>query len=169
MKMKRVTLEIVLECPANKDPFSYVSISGGQTIKKVQKNITKEEELGEVDTPWGQKMREFYTVRKFIQDGVLAALKTIADDYRVRVYGNTTVDPFYSNRKGFSYWMEIDRKSRAVGVGPRPLQGMTFELEQGVVTVRVGEYSTRVFTTISLSDPNFVDAIKNMVLKRLKK
>lgn len=169
MKMKRVTLEIVLECPANKDPFSYVSISGGQTVKRLQKNVTKEEALGEVDTPWGQKMREFYTVRKLIQDGVLAALKTIAKDYRVRVYGNTTIDAYYSNRKGFSYWMEMDRKSRTYGIGPRSLQGMTFELEQGVVTVRVGEYATKIFTTISLSDPNFVDSVKNMILKRLKK
>lgn len=170
MKMKRVTIQIVMDYPANHDPFKYISISGGQLTRVSEKKIIAETDLGEVDPPWGQKRREFYAVRKIVQDGVRAGVD--GEHVVVTVYGSHYAD--------CSYWFDINTKEAATlsykhnakrDSRYEPIRGMRVTLSQGILTwskASGGWGEHKKVATMSVGNPNIVDEIAEFIRKRLK-
>ena len=84
-QMQRTTFEIVLEHPATDCPLQYVHTSGGEIVKVVSQEVTKVEDLGAIEMPWDQKVREFNAVKKLLNE----AVQSVSSLYSVRGTSNS--------------------------------------------------------------------------------
>lgn len=174
MLMKRVTIQITMDYPAKYSPFDYIHFSGGKLISNLNKQILKDEELGDVDPPWGQKMREFNAVKAMLGEGIRTALA----DYNVSVtvYG-------YTNDGEYTYDIGIYHKSTSPDDGypdygiPKPINqfvnGLDVKCVKGTLTWLGNKTWPQhsppvVLRTMSIGNPNIVAEITEFIRERIK-
>ena len=68
MKKKRITVQLVLEVPANAKLDRVVHIKGGGTVVNKGMTVTATEDIGDVALPHEMRRAECYTVRKLFQE-----------------------------------------------------------------------------------------------------
>ena len=158
MKKKKTTVEIVIEHPEKQSPFDYMDFKGGALVNVVSKKIIKEEELGDVDTPWGQKMREFYAVRKIIAEGVRAGLK---DHYTVNVYGGTYAGLYYS--------LNIHAKKGGPELPEKLENRLSLNISCDKGTLTWTDRWDKVLARMSVGDPYVGVVIENFIEDLIKK
>lgn len=84
MKIKKVTMEVVLELPANADPRNKILLNASSEAYKLYPiKITKEEDLGEVILPWQKAAHQ----RNMIRGLIIKLLKEICVPYTADVWG----------------------------------------------------------------------------------
>lgn len=164
MKMKRAVIQITMDFPAKQSPFDYIAISGGRLVSNLKQEILKEEDLGDVDMPWAQKSREYYAVRRLIQDGVTAGI----DDAGVSVvvYGSHYSDTF-------SYWLSIDLKKDPGYLSTKlkklgPIEVLRAYCDKGVLRWS-NNREEKTLATMSVGNPNISTEIADLIKKLLKK
>lgn len=168
MKMKRVTVQLTIECPEDLNPLGKIRMGGGQATTCKEMAILKEEPLGEVHHVFVQKKAEFLTVRKILNEGLKLAMPRLG----IRVYGSRNADEF-------TFWADINLKYRDANKTPQPrhlinlihkYSGHTYTMSKGVLYIRrnlnITVPQTKV-TTISLGNPNIVQEIAAYVRKVL--
>lgn len=171
MKKKRVIIEYVMEIPANQDPFEYISIGGGQLVNIVSNKITKEEDIGDIDTPWGQKMREFNAVKKILGEGARAVLKN-DKKWRVAVYGYTGSGDgedfhydysIFNKTKGEDAWNTTD-----VPINIKSgFTWLSINLRRGILTFYTRSNASPI-KTMSVGNPDIVNEITQFLNERIK-
>ena len=179
MHMKRATIKIVIDVPVKQDPWKYVTISGGQLVNVSEKSISSMEELGDVDTPWAQKDREFYAVRQIIQDGYKAAVNNPLVSVVVR--GSRRDTPF-------TYYIDVNpTKKLAEQIGEADMYSfspkwerwlkqnypgvnkLAVSLENGVLRFDANPWGDRkVVATMSVGNPKIVEEIATFLKNRFK-
>lgn len=170
MKMKRIVIQISMDYPVNRNPWDYINITGGQLISNLKKETIKEEDLGDVDTPWSQKTREFYAVRRIIQDGVNAGI----DDPKVSIVVSGT------RWSGvYNYGFSISPKkvdgvytSDYHMVRYNPISNLDVTCEKGTLKwdgpVSSQGYGRKTFATMSVGDPEISTRIAEFIKTRIR-
>lgn len=149
--MKRVTIEVVIDCPVDKNPLKLIHVKTSTMVSSSEKKVTKEEALEDRENPSIQRKAEFFVVRQIIQDGLKKALT----HYRYfRVYGTRAKEKQYISIPGeFIYWADWTSTDT---VEQYALRGLQFAVDKGMLTwFRDGNE----IKTMSVGDPNIVTVI----------
>lgn len=173
MKMRKSVVQITIEYPAGRNWTEYVSISGGQTVKSSVDRV-EHTDLGDVDPPWGQNMREMYTVRKIIADGLRASLPNMPD-----LIVNVTGSKSWGQAGGWAYYANfVSKKAKNALVYSEnaylpkevlAIQGLTWILEPGGALIWEKDRGGKKLTTMQVGNPDIVNEITNYLLKLYKK
>jgi hypothetical protein len=142
MKMKRVVVQVTLECPADADALAHIEMSGGQLFKYTDKKLLKEEDLGDLYPLPIQKKNEFLMVRKIINDGLKKGMPKVG----IRVYGSR-------NNGQFTFWADIGLKSRDFKKMPQPRHLVEMIGKFGPHHYIVNKGTLQIFRNISKSSP----------------
>lgn len=168
MKMKKAVIKITMQYPAGRNWSDYVAISGGQTVKS-SVDVLENIELGDVDPPWGQKMREMYTVRKILADAIKASIKDFGKNITVTVQGATA----WRDDGSFAFYVNATEKDESLKMvtalmirAMRILNNLEWILQPGGALLWVSRTSSPTpFTTMSIGDPDIGTKIKDYLTK----
>lgn len=108
-RMQRTTFEIILEHPATDCPLQYIHTSGGEIVKVLKEEVTKVEDMGAVEMPWDQKVREFNSIKKLLSE----AVQSVSGDFVVRGTSNSAGLPdgtwhYWFEHQNSGNWLDAD-------------------------------------------------------------
>lgn len=163
MKLKKVTMEVVLELPANVDPRSKIFINAYSEAYKLHPiKIIKEDDLGEVILPWQKAAHARNTIRGL----VIKLLKEMKIPFTARVYGDNPYNlDLLSNEKFRNDILNYPKISNRLNYKVN----RNYEVEDENI-YQIRSYRSRV-KICSLADPNLTglrkefQKIKNCIEK----